>query len=81
MRVRYTVHSIAEEPVLATVKLGDREVGASVPGLTVELVSVDGPTHGHTFRFIPRDAADMQAHRDLFTPGKTVVATFEGDNA
>jgi hypothetical protein len=79
MHVRYKVHSVAEEGVLASVKLGDREVTATVPGLTVELVSIDGPTHGHTFRFVPRDPADMQAHRDVFAPGKTVTATFEGE--
>lgn len=75
MKMRYTVHSVVQERVPVVAHLNGVPVDAHVPGLTVELVGGDAE-HGHTFRFIPKDADDMQAHRDLFQPGAVVQADF-----
>lgn len=75
LKITYKVHSCVEQPVSVRAMLGEREVNATVPGLVVELV--DGETHGHTFRFVPSSDDDMAAHKETFSVGSTVAATFE----
>lgn len=75
MQLLYTVHSVVPEAVSVTAMLGDREVSATVPGLTVELVGV-GHTAGHTYKFVPTGDADMAAHMVMFEIGNTIAVGF-----
>jgi hypothetical protein len=75
MKMLYTVHSAVQERVPVKAQLHGVDVDAHVPGLTVELIGGDAE-HGHTFRFVPRDAADLAAHVALFQPGARVQAEF-----
>ena len=52
-----------------------------MPGLTVDSSASMARRTATRSAFIRVTQADMQAHRDLFTPGETVLATFDGDNA
>lgn len=79
MKMHYTVHSAVVEPVMVTAMLGGSPVVATVPGLTVELVSEGDAHHGHTFRFVPKGEADMAAHQERFMVGAKVTATFTAD--
>lgn len=72
MQFKYTVHSahVTEFPVKAIV--GGKEIEAKVPGVVIELVSDDG-SMGHTFRYIPEDASDLEG----FAVGTPVTVTLE----
>ncbi len=77
LRLKYIIHSVVEGEVAVRAFLGGREVRATVPGLTVEMVDAEGgDAYGHTFRFTPDDDAEMAAHKAVFQAGKRVVAHF-----
>lgn len=67
----YRVHSVATEGRLVKAEYNGREIAATVPCLTVELLS---EAHGHTFRLSPDVDADEA--RELFVVGAEVIATF-----
>lgn len=70
MKIRYTVESVVAELIPVTAKVGDREIQASAPGLTIDTRSEDG-SMCHTFRFLDEDAPGN------IVAGQTLVATFE----
>lgn len=72
--VDYEVHSCVEADVEKTVKLGERDVNARLPGVVIELI---GNGHGHTFRLVPESAEHLAEMRAMFEPGKRVRVTFE----
>lgn len=69
----YTVHGAVREPVHVRAMMNGREVDATIPGLTVELVSA---THGHTFRLEPGSDEEMAEAVAMFAPGAKVAAVF-----
>lgn len=74
MRIRSTVHSVAEESVAVPARLADgTEVEALRPRLVVELVSDE---HGHVFRLPPASGDELAAQRALFAPGAAIDLTF-----
>ena len=73
MEMKYTVHSVAVDQMPVKAVYGGREVVATLPGLTVELVN---ETHCHTFRFVPEGSDDMDAYKTLFVVGAKIAATF-----
>lgn len=80
MQVKYRVAGVHEHKATVEAEFNGRKVPGEVPALTVELVS-DDERHGHTFRFVPADDADMSAHREMFVVGTNVVASFRKEEA
>lgn len=70
MKIRYRVLSVTSELIPVTATVGDRQISASAPGVTIDAQSEDG-SMCHTFRFLDEDAPDSLA------AGQFIVATFE----
>ncbi len=70
MKIHYTVHSVAEEPVTVTAKVNGKDRDVSIEGMVVEIVSDDG-TMSHTLRF----SDDIDAARKLFVVGNPITLT------
>lgn len=72
MKIKYTVHSAAEDAFPATVKHNGREITGTVPGLIVELVAEDGSSSP-----VLRINDDVDKAKALFEIGAVIVATFK----
>lgn len=81
MQFTYVVHSAVRESVSVKAMVGDREIDAPVPGLTVEMV--EGGQHSLTRHFVPQSDEEMREAEAMFSPGSPVVVTFSkpGDQA
>jgi hypothetical protein len=75
-RLKYRVHSVAEERVEMSVSVGDRQVVVPVPRILAELVC-DDPPICHNLPFAPRSKEEHdRLLQDLRAPGATVTAEF-----
>ena len=76
MQLNYTVVSATAEDFTVTAQVAGQDVQAKVPGLVVEMLSVDG-SMGHTFRYMPEDVA---AELAKFPVGASVTVTLTPDD-
>lgn len=71
MDIQYTVWSCAETPFQTTVQLGGQDIQATINGLVVELLSVDG-TMNRTIRVQPNDVVAAKA---FYQVGATILTS------
>ena len=73
MDIQYTVHSCAATSFQTMVQLGGQDILASINGLVVELVSLDGSMN-RTIRVQPQD---VEAAKALYVIGAVIKTTDE----
>jgi hypothetical protein len=74
MKVKWRVHSVSNQPMMAEVDFNGQKVMADVHGVEVELGGIEGSMHGSTkLRFSGPDA-DMA--RKIFVADAIVEADF-----
>ena len=71
MEIRYRVDSCADQTLQGEAVIDGVRVPVAMPGLLVELVSLDG-TMSKTLRFRPKD---VEAAKALYGVGAIVVST------
>ena len=72
MQLKYVVHSVAEHPIPVIATIGGKDIEVQAPGIVVELVRGGKPTQTLSL-------TDVEAAREVFTVGASVVVTYAKD--